>query len=294
MHVGVTPDVWDWSDFNITATLFDNKVPVPDSLTIPTTPVHWYSPAGSAGATFADASRPDGRITGACLTSIASTNKVPVSGLAVTSPGKTNSTAVFNLQLADVTGMGLTLSNLNSTELAQLQQSNRVISVPRFGTNILNPGQQFVLILQGGTNSLPPNIYTNHLYAMDLSLSNLVNREVFAAVTSQDSHTIVHNYSLLNAPSTVATVQSNLDLAVPKIVSAQKLPSGAFQLAFTSTNKPALFYIMSSTNISLPLADWTLRGQGTNIGPGQYQYTDTKNTADQRFYRIRWTLPQAQ
>jgi hypothetical protein len=292
LHVGVTPDVWDWSNFKLTATLFDNRVPVPDQLPLSVTPVHWYhSPAVVGG--FADTVSPDGRVTGACLTSIASTNSVGVSGLAITGPTTTNSTAVFNLQVADVTGMGLTLSNLNSIELAQLQQSNQMISVDSFGSNTLNSGEPFVVILQGSTNYLPANIYTNRHYAMALSLSNLVNREVFAVVTSQDGHSVVNNYSLLNAPSTVATVQSNLNLTPPKIVSAQNLPSGAFQLSFTSANNPPLFYILSTTNLALPLADWTLRGKATNTAPGQFQYTDTKNTANQRYYRIRWMLSQA-
>jgi hypothetical protein len=292
IHVGVTPDVFDWPDFSITVTFFDNHVPVPNQMTIPAAPVHIWSAAAVAGG-FADAASPDERITGACLTSIASTNSVGVSGLAVTGPATTNSTVVFNLQVADVTGMGLTLSNLSSIGLAQLQQSNKMITIDNFGTNTLNRGEQFVVIFQGSTNYLPANIVTNNRFAMALSLSNLVNRELFAVVTSANGNAEVQNYSLLNSPSTVAMVQSNLSLTRPKITDAKTLVSGAFQLGFTSTNNPPLFYVVSSTNVMSPLADWTVRGRATNTAPGQFQFTDTKATADRRFYRIRWMLSAA-
>jgi hypothetical protein len=293
IHVGVTPDVFDWTDFSITATFFDNHVPVPNQMTIPTAPVHIFSAAAVAGG-FADAASPDERITGACLTSIALTNSVGVSGLAVTGPATTNSTVVFNLQVADVTGMGLTLSNLSSIGLAELQQSNKMIAINNFGTNTLGKGEQFVVIMQGSTNYLPANIVTNHRYAMALSLSNLVNRELFAVVTSANGNALVQNYSLLNSPSTVATVQSNLNLTRPEITSARTLGSGAFQLEFSSTNNPPLFYVLSTTNVALPPADWTVRGRATNTAPGQFQFTDTKASSDRRFYRIRWMLSAAQ
>jgi hypothetical protein len=290
IHVGVTPDVFDWTDFSITARFFDNHVPVPHQMAIPTAPVHLFSAAAVAGGGFADAASPDQRVTGACLTSVALSNSVGVSGLTVTAPATTNSTVVYNLQVADVTGMGLTLSNLSSIGLAALQQSNKMVAINEFGTNTLNPGEQFVVVLQGSTNYLPANIATNSRYAMALGLSILVNRELFAVVTSANGNALVQNYSLLNSPSTVATVKSNLNLTGPKLSSAKTMGSGAFQLKFSSTNTPPLFYVLSTTNLTVPQADWTVRGMATNTGPGQFQFTDTKATADRRFYRIRWQL----
>ena len=290
LHVGVTPDVWDWTDFSITATFFDNHIPVPNELTIPTVPVHLFSAAAVAGG-FADAAGPDQRIIGSCLTTIASTNGVGVSGLAVTAPARTNSTTVvYNLQVADVTGMGLTLSNLSSSGLAQLQQSNKMITINNFGTNTLRSGEEFVVVLQGSTDYLPDTIVTNHRYVVNLGLSNLVNRELFAVVTSTSSDAVVTDFSLLNMPSAVATVQSNLNFSRPTIATAKKLASGAFQLGFSSTNTPALFYVLSTTNAALPMSAWTVRGTATSTAPGQFQFTDTKAAENQRFYRIRWLL----
>jgi hypothetical protein len=165
-----------------------------------------------------------------------------------------------------------------------------MVAIPEFGTNTLNPGEQFVVLLQGTTNYLPTNILANNRYTMALNLSNLVNRELFAVVTSANGNALVQNYSLLNSPSTVATVKSNLNLTGPKITSAETMGSGAFQLKFTSTNTPPLFYVLSTTDLALPAADWTVRGMATNTGPGQFLFTDTKATADRRFYKIRWML----
>lgn len=290
IHVGVVPDVWDWVNFSIKATFFDNTIPSPNELTISTVPVHMYkNPAEVAGG-FADNASPRSRVTGACLTTVTSSNLVGVSGLALTGPATTNSTGVFNLQVADVTGMGLNLSNLNSIVLAQLQASNQMITIDNFGSNTLTPGEQFVVVLQGSTNDLPPDIATNNHYVMDLSLSNLVNRELFVVVTSMDGHSVVQNYSLLNAPSTVAAVQTNVNVTAPKIASAKPVGPNAFQLGFSSTNVPPLFYILSSTNVASPLADWTVRGIASNSAPGQFQFTDQKATNHQRFYRLRWML----
>jgi hypothetical protein len=165
---------------------------------------------------MADASAPSQRISASCLTTICSTNTVGVRGLAVTSP--MDSTRVYNLQIADVTGMGLTLSNLNSITLAQLQESSQLITITNFGTNLLNSGEQFVVILEGSASYLPGNIATNHHY-MFLNQSNLVDRELFAVVTSSvttsNRTVLVHNYTLLNAPPTVArTVSPQLSLSL--------------------------------------------------------------------------------
>ena len=197
LHVGVTPDVWDWTDYPLTANLNNSDG---SSTPVPATPVHVWSSAEFYG--YAAASAPSGRISASCLTTIAATNTVGVRGLAVTSP--MNSTKVYNLKLADVTGMGLSLSNLNRGRLAQLQQSNLVITVTNFGTHTLNSNEQFVVILQGSASYLPAEIATNGHY-LYLNQSNLVNRELFASVTSSNAGVVVNNYTLLNPPPTTAT-----------------------------------------------------------------------------------------
>jgi hypothetical protein len=64
------------------------------------------------------------------------------------------------------------------------------------------------------------------------------------------------------------------------------LPDGALHLSFT--NDPAnIFSIYASTNLALPLGQWTRLGTAFQPSPGQFQYTDS-TTANylQRFYTV--------
>jgi hypothetical protein len=49
----------------------------------------------------------------------------------------------------------------------------------------------------------------------------------------------------------------------------------------------ATFHLLTSTNISLPIASWTLLTTGVFDTNGQFSFTDTTAaTANARFYRI--------
>jgi hypothetical protein len=78
-------------------------------------------------------------------------------------------------------------------------------------------------------------------------------------------------------------------VAMPAIIltNAAKLPGGAFQFAFT--NMPGLgFSVLATTNLTLPLSNWTLLGDVIEISPGQFQFTDPQATnSPQRFYHVR-------
>jgi hypothetical protein len=62
---------------------------------------------------------------------------------------------------------------------------------------------------------------------------------------------------------------------------------GAFQFAFT--NIPgAVFTALTTTNLALPLSNWTALGSVPEVSPGQFQFTDPQATNDtRRFYRAR-------
>jgi hypothetical protein len=76
---------------------------------------------------------------------------------------------------------------------------------------------------------------------------------------------------------------------VPPIVlnNPNLLPGGAFQFAFTNT--PGLsFTAFATTNVALPLTNWTGLGPVPEVSPGQFQFTDSQATnTSQRFYRVR-------
>ena len=89
------------------------------------------------------------------------------------------------------------------------------------------------------------------------------------------------------APSTGAI--ANLSVPVPTamtITDAKRLTNGSFQ--FTFTNSPgALFGVLATSNLSLPLTNWTIMAGVTEFSPGQFRFTDPRTNATQQFYRLR-------
>jgi hypothetical protein len=71
------------------------------------------------------------------------------------------------------------------------------------------------------------------------------------------------------------------------LTGAQILGNGVFQFAFT--NAPSgTFTVLSTTNLSLPLSNWTVAGAATNTAPGQFQFTAQLTTNNpQLFYGVR-------
>ena len=64
------------------------------------------------------------------------------------------------------------------------------------------------------------------------------------------------------------------------------LNDGSFQFGFSNTPSGS-YTVWSTTNLSLPLTNWTMLGSPADNGSGQYQFTDPAATNDvQRFYRV--------
>jgi hypothetical protein len=61
---------------------------------------------------------------------------------------------------------------------------------------------------------------------------------------------------------------------------------GAFQFSWTNTPGSANI-VLSTTNLITPLVNWITNGGGTEISPGQFQFTDLQATNRQQFYRVR-------
>jgi hypothetical protein len=109
---------------------------------------------------------------------------------------------------------------------------------------------------------LPPGGY----YSSTISLANNT-----LYIASGDSNV----YAYAATPTTAIT-----------LTNAARLGNGAFQFGFT--NIPgATFTALASTNVALPLSNWTSLGLVTQFSSGQYQFTDFQATNNpQRFYRI--------
>ena len=78
---------------------------------------------------------------------------------------------------------------------------------------------------------------------------------------------------------------------VPPPISPQSLTvlgNGAFQFTFTDTNN-LIFSVLTSTNIGLPVTNWTVLGTVTNLGGSLYQFADPAATNfPGRFYQLRF------
>jgi hypothetical protein len=66
----------------------------------------------------------------------------------------------------------------------------------------------------------------------------------------------------------------------------KRLPTGTFQFTFANLpNWP--FTVWGTTNLSLPVSNWTTLTGLTEAPPGQYQFIDLQATnLPQRFYRV--------
>ncbi|MGA9450524.1 MAG: choice-of-anchor Q domain-containing protein [Verrucomicrobiia bacterium] len=73
----------------------------------------------------------------------------------------------------------------------------------------------------------------------------------------------------------------------PRLTGAMKSGSGSFQFAFTNNSSGVTFTVLTTTNLALPINNWTVLGGAIVIAPGQYQFTDPGATNyPQRFYQV--------
>jgi sugar lactone lactonase YvrE len=73
----------------------------------------------------------------------------------------------------------------------------------------------------------------------------------------------------------------------PILTGAKLLGDGTFQFSFTN-NPAGSFTVIATTNVSLPLSQWTVAGVPTMIAPGVFQFTAGPGTnGPRRFYSVR-------
>ena len=90
----------------------------------------------------------------------------------------------------------------------------------------------------------------------------------------------------------IPSTSSIVNIAVPTPVATTvtaigRLTNGTVQFAFTN-NPGAVFGVLATTNLSLPVSNWTALGGVTENSPGQFWFTDPQaSTNAQRFYRLR-------
>jgi hypothetical protein len=74
---------------------------------------------------------------------------------------------------------------------------------------------------------------------------------------------------------------------LPVLQNPRIIADGSFQFSFT--NYPsASFEVLTTTNLALPLTDWTSLGNVPQAPPGLFQFTDPQAASNpRRFYRVR-------
>ncbi len=117
-----------------------------------------------------------------------------------------------------------------------------------------------------------------------LTISGITNGVVSFSFSSSAGTNRAANITLLG--QTIPVTQIGI-IIPPTLAGATLLANGGFQFAF-SNNQGASFTVLSTTNLSLPLTNWTVVGTPTNVAPGRLQFTTPVSTNDaQRFYRVR-------
>ena len=81
--------------------------------------------------------------------------------------------------------------------------------------------------------------------------------------------------------------EQQFTVAAPRIIEPLMLGNGHFQFSF-SNEASVIYAVLGTTNVALPLAQWTVLGPPVSLGGGLYRFTDTGAMGQaQRFYILR-------
>jgi hypothetical protein len=81
--------------------------------------------------------------------------------------------------------------------------------------------------------------------------------------------------------------EQQFTVGAPHILEPRMVGNGQFQFSF-SNEAGASYAVLSSTNLALPLAQWTVLGPPVSLGGGLYQFTDSGAPGQtQRYYLLR-------
>jgi hypothetical protein len=115
-----------------------------------------------------------------------------------------------------------------------------------------------------------------------LTISGITNGVVSFSFTANTGSARTAHITLLG--QTIPITQGVIGTP-PTLAGAQMLGNGACQFCFSNT-PGASFTVLSSTNLSLPLSNWTVVGAATNTAPGQFQFTTSPTTNDPQFFYV--------
>jgi hypothetical protein len=117
-----------------------------------------------------------------------------------------------------------------------------------------------------------------------LTISSTTNGVVsFSFTANTESNRTAH----ITLFSQIIPIMQNVTVTPPMLTGLTMLGNNVFQFIFSNSQNVS-FTVLSATNLSLPLTNWTVVGVPTNTAPGQFQFTTEPTPNDlQRFYRVR-------
>src|SRR6185369_129549 len=140
----------------------------------------------------------------------------------------------------------------------------------------------------GASDVLAPMALTDGLRLLP-ALGNAqagTNAFVFNVAPGRDYYWSVQAVDTSFAGSPFAAEQQ-FTVAAPRIIELLMLGNGHFQFSFTNQSS-AVYEVLGTTNVSLPVAQWSVLGLPTHLGGDRYQFTDTlAPNHPQRFYLVR-------
>jgi len=118
-----------------------------------------------------------------------------------------------------------------------------------------------------------------------LTITGITNGVVgFAFTANTGSTPRTGHITLLGQP--IAITQAAL-MTPPILFGPKLLGNGSFQFAFSNNASGASFTVLTTTNLSLPLTNWTVAGPATNIAPGLFQFSTPATNNPRGYYRVR-------
>ena len=118
---------------------------------------------------------------------------------------------------------------------------------------------------------------------------NGINQGVvsFSFTANSLSSTRTAHITLLGQSISVNQAAARVPPTPPVLTGWRQAGGGGFSIVF-SNDQGASFTVLSSTNLALPLTDWTVLGTPTNNGSGLFQFTAPSSPSEpERYYRVR-------
>ena len=184
LHVGLEQDVWDW-------TVDSARVRHPDGTetNAPLLSFHDWSNTIVVGTPAAAGA--EGELT------TKGTVRVLARGVRLVAPDVASH--LVTLALAPVGGRDLMLQDLTRGLVTELQREKQLIPIPELSELHLEPGDDFILVLEGSENGLPPDVLEKGNFLI-LNRPELMEEELFVAAQSMTDEAEVGTFALLGVP----------------------------------------------------------------------------------------------